>query len=152
MKETLKETKNRLSVTFWTTIIIPLVAALLFEIGIVLPGYFAAESVQAEFVLTAVMELLTVLFIPLALRMFKMLGTKVHDARTLWHYGVLRIGILALLLWGNTILYYLFMNATFGYMAIITLIAMMFVYPSIDKCKAEVGGCKDDETDMESAE
>ena len=37
----------------------------------------------------------------------------------------------------NTVLYYLFMNTTFGYMAIILAICLPFVYPSEARCEAE---------------
>jgi hypothetical protein len=41
------------------------------------------------------------------------------------------------MLLANTLLYYVFMNTSFGYLAIIILLCMPFVYPSKDKCMAE---------------
>ena len=37
----------------------------------------------------------------------------------------------------NTLLYYVFMNVAFGYMAIIGLLSMVFVYPSKSRCEQE---------------
>ena len=38
----------------------------------------------------------------------------------------------------NTYLYYLYMNTTFGYMAIIGLLCTPFVFPTMSRCEAEV--------------
>jgi hypothetical protein len=38
----------------------------------------------------------------------------------------------------NTWLYYMFMNVAFGYMAIILLLSLMFVYPSKVRCEQDV--------------
>jgi len=87
------------------------------------------------------MELLTVILIPLALRLFKFkkIATDLSErkqAALVW-WGTIRIEMLALPLLANTLLYYLYMSTTFGYMAIILLICMVFIYPSKDKCYFE---------------
>lgn len=115
---------------FWVMIIIPMIVAILYETDMLLGGDFAGNGYEStEFIVTIVMELLTLAAIPLALRLFKMAGDKICDAASLSRYSLIRMAMLIVPLWGNTLLYYLFMNATFGYMAIITLIAMVFVYP-----------------------
>ena len=43
----------------------------------------------------------------------------------------------------STILYYLFLNVSFGYLAIILLISMVFVYPSLERCVSETTPKKD---------
>lgn len=116
---------------FWVMIIIPVIVAILYETDVLLTGDLAvAGNESAEFIATIVMELLTLAAIPLALRLFKMAGDKICDEVSLMRFSLIRLAILLGPLWGNTLLYYLFMNATFGYMAIITLIAMAFVYPA----------------------
>lgn len=116
---------------FWVMIIIPVIVAILYETDVLLAGDLAvAGNESAEFIATIVMELLTLAAIPLALRLFKMAGDKICDEVSLMRFSLIRLAILLGPLWGNTLLYYLFMNATFGYMAIITLIAMAFVYPA----------------------
>jgi len=115
---------------FWVMIIIPVIVAILYETDVLLAGDLAvAGNESAEFIATIVMELLTFAAIPLALRLFKMAGDKICDEASLSRYSMIRMAMMIVPLWGNTLLYYLFMNATFGYMAIITLIAMVFVYP-----------------------
>lgn len=116
---------------FWVMIIIPVIVAILYETDVLLAGDLAiAGNESAEFIATIVMELLTLAAIPSALRLFKMAGDKICDEVSLMRFSLIRLAILLGPLWGNTLLYYLFMNATFGYMAIITLIAMAFVYPA----------------------
>lgn len=116
---------------FWGMIIIPVIVALLYETNILLTGDFAGNGNEgAEFIITIVMELLTLAAIPLTLRLFKMAGDKICDEASLTRFSLIRLAILIFPLWANTLLYYLFMSATFGYMAIITLISMVFVYPA----------------------
>lgn len=135
---TINDTKRRLTTLFIAVVAVAAIIVAACETDILEAGVYAdGQFMQAEFVLTTLMELLTIAAVPLALRLFKMLGSKVCDANALWRYGSVRLAMLAVPLLGNTILYYLFMNATFGYMAIITLIAMAFVYPTTDRCISE---------------
>jgi hypothetical protein len=95
-----------------------------------------------EFVMTAVMELVTLGTVFLALRLFKF--NKVHDDlatrkyAALKKWGLLRLLMLGLPMMYNTYLYYMFMNTTFGYMAIIQMLCMPFVFPSKSRCEAEI--------------
>ena len=52
-------------------------------------------------------------------------------------WGFVRLAMLAFLVIVNVACYYLYMNASFGYMAIIAAICMLFVYPSLGRCKEE---------------
>lgn len=116
---------------FWGIITVPVIAASLYETNMLLGGDFADNGHEGtEFIVTVVMELLTLVSIPSALRLFKMADKKICDEASLSRYSLIRMAMMIIPLWGNTLLYYLFMNATFGYMAIITLIAMVFVYPA----------------------
>jgi hypothetical protein len=56
----------------------------------------------------------------------------------LMKWGQCRLAMLALPLFMNVLFYYLFMNTTFGYMGIILLLCMPFVYPSMNRCRAEL--------------
>jgi hypothetical protein len=100
-----------------------------------------ATEKQTEFLLTTLMELLTLTCVYMALRLFKF--DKVHQelvtrkADGLRRWGLIRLAILLLPMPLNTVLYYLFMNTTFGYMAIILAICLPFVYPSEARCEAE---------------
>lgn len=119
---------------------ITVVLVVLFETDVLPSGLMATEK-QTEFLLTTLMELLTLASVYLALRLFKF--DKVHQelvtrkADGLRRWGLIRLAILLLPMPLNTVLYYLFMNTTFGYMAIILAICLPFVYPSEARCEAE---------------
>ena len=84
---------------------------------------------------------MTIIIIPLSLRLFKFksverkLATKKQHALLRW--GVLRIIMLGIPMIINAILYYGFLAVEFGYLSIILLISMIFIYPSKDKCYYE---------------
>ena len=119
---------------------ITVVLVVLFETDVLPSGLMATEK-QTEFRLTTLMELLTLASVYMSLRLFKF--DKVHQelvtrkADGLRRWGLIRLAILLLPMPLNTVLYYLFMNTTFGYMAIILAICLPFVYPSEARCEAE---------------
>ena len=121
---------------FWGTVAVPLLIATVYECDVLPTGVFAGKA-QEEFLAVIIMELLTIVMIPLALRLFKAkdVERKVAEGDTLalriW--GALRILMITVPLLLNTIGYYLFMNTTFGYMALILLICLPFVYISPKK-------------------
>jgi hypothetical protein len=93
-------------------------------------------------------ELLTLIAVPLALRLFKFgavrrrLYEDNEHALAIW--GTIRILILGLPMVMSALLYYLFLNASFGYIAIILLISMLFIYPSMERCVSETTAPKND--------
>ena len=119
---------------------ITIVLVVLFETDVLPSGLMATEK-QTEFLLTTLMELLTLPSVYMALRLFKF--EKVHQdlvtrkADGLRRWGLIRLAILLPPMLLNTVFYYLFMNTTFGYMAIIQAICLPFVYPSEARCEAE---------------
>lgn len=119
---------------------ITVLLVVLFETDVLPSGLMATEK-QTEFLLTTLMELLTLASVYMSLRLFKF--DKVHQelvtrkADGLRRWGLIRLAILLLPMPLNTVLYYLFMNTTFGYMAIILAICLPFVYPSEARCEAE---------------
>ena len=137
----MKETRNLLMTLFCIPIGYVVAVAIVFETNIFESGVYADDK-NVEFMMTAVMELVTLGTVFLALRLFKF--NKVHDdlvARkyaALKKWGLLRLLMLGLPMMYNTYLYYMFMNTTFGYMAIIQMLCMPFVYPSKSRCEAEV--------------
>ena len=52
-------------------------------------------------------------------------------------WGMLRMLMLCVPVISNLTLYYLFLNPTFAYLALIHVISLMFVYPTMDRCVAE---------------
>lgn len=137
----MKETRNLLMTLFCIPIGYVVAIAIVFETNIFESGLYADDK-NVEFMMTAVMELVTLGTVFLALRLFKF--NKVHDDlvaskyAALKKWGLLRLLMLGLPMMYNTYLYYMFMNTTFGYMAIIQMLCMPFVYPSKSRCQAEV--------------
>lgn len=130
-----------MTLEFWLPVALSLIIVVLYETESLADGVWATDK-SLEFVIATVMELLTICLIPLALRLFKFkhIHRQLHQAAedvrrsSLLRYGSLRLNMLCLPLLVNTLLYYLFMNVAFGYMAIILLLCLFFVYPSMARC------------------
>ena len=115
---------------------VAVVIAALYELDI-LPSGMMAGRPQDEFLSTISMELITIVFIPVALRMFKTKDVEKRledgDIKAFRKWGLVRILMITVPLVLNTLLYYSFMNTTFGYMALILLICLPFIYPAARK-------------------
>ena len=137
----MKNVKNTLTVLLWTVLALALIVVVLFETDVLMFGYYAGSGEQAEFLLTTMMELLTLAVIPLSLKLFKF--PRVHadlvsrKAEALRKWGLLRLLMLLVPLLVNTLLSYAYANVAFGYMAIILVIVLPFVYPSMERCQSE---------------
>lgn len=137
----MKRTLLYLNIVYWGAIAIALVMTFLFESEMILSGETAGDK-EAEFLFMTLMELVTIAAIPTALRLFKM--KKVRDRlvrrkeKALLKWGLVRILILCVPLLADVLLYYLFMQPTFGYLAIIIVLCMVFVFPSKGRCNYEV--------------
>lgn len=136
----MKKVIRTLKYLFSLILLVTLLLVLVFESELLLPGFILVES-KVDFVIKYIMELMTIIIIPLSLRLFKFksverkLATKKQLALLRW--GVLRIIMLGIPMIINTILYYGFLAVEFGYLSIILLISMIFIYPSKDKCYYE---------------
>lgn len=115
---------------------VAVVLAALYELDI-LPSGMLAGRPQDEFLSTISMELITIVFIPVALRLFKTKDVEKRleegNIKAFRKWGLLRILMITVPLVLNTLLYYSFMNTTFGYMALILLICLPFIYPASRK-------------------
>ena len=115
---------------------VAVVIAALYELDI-LPSGMLAGRPQDEFLSTISMELITIVFIPVALRLFKTKDVEKRleegNIKAFRKWGLLRILMITVPLVLNTLLYYNFMNTTFGYMALILLICLPFIYPASRK-------------------
>lgn len=136
----MKRTVRILQAIFWISIAIGLAMVALFETNVLLEGDLSGNGV-VEYYWTLAMELITIVAIPTALRLFRFGGVRrrlASDKQSLLPLALLRMALLALPMLANALLYYLFMSTTFGYMGIICLLCMTFVYPSAQRCEAEV--------------
>ena len=132
----MKKTVNILRTLFIASVGIAVVVAALYELDI-LPSGILADRPQDEFLCTIAMELVTIVFIPIALRLFKTKDVDRRldegDIKTFKTWSIVRILMITVPLLMNTLLYYIFMNTTFGYMALILLICLPFIYPATRK-------------------
>ena len=132
----MKKTVNILRTLFIASVGIAVVVAALYELDI-LPTGVLADRPQDEFLCTIAMELVTIVFIPIALRLFKTKDVDRRldegDIKTFKTWSIVRILMITVPLLMNTLLYYSFMNTTFGYMALIQLICLPFIYPAARK-------------------
>ncbi len=132
--------RKLLLVEFWIPLFICFCTTILFENDLLPSGGWLDNKVQ-EYYVAIVMELLTIITIPLSLRLFKfgfvkrqLLSSPVHALGT---WGSLRLCMLTVPMMVNCGLYYMYMNVAFGYMAIIGALCLCFVYPSKDRCQLE---------------
>ncbi|MDO4160686.1 MAG: hypothetical protein Q4D41_09545 [Prevotellaceae bacterium] len=137
----MNKTRNILMAEMLFSIAVSLIIVVLFETDTLLPGTFAADT-NTEFLSVTMMEIITICAIPFALRLFKFKGVNrslsADKERGLLVWGSVRMMGLCLPMMVNTLLYYLFsFNVAFGYMAIICLICLVFIYPSMRRCLAE---------------
>lgn len=137
----MKQTQTILKLQFWTDLTVTAVMAVLFETEVLSTGLLAGLSPNTELVVTTLVELLSLLLIPVSLKMFKFKPVRKdlmqRKEQALRKWGVVRLGVLFSVLFVNTLLYYIYMNTAFGYLAIITLLCLPFVYPSRDRCLTE---------------
>lgn len=141
----MKKVRSLLLYTFWGFIALSVLMAFAFETDL-LPAGVGAEEKSLDFVLLSVMELVTICLIPLALRLFKfsgirrrlLTGTEDDRAQQLLRWGVSRMMLLCVPMFINTLSYYWFLNVAYGYMAIIGLLCLVFVYPSLQRCHDEI--------------
>ena len=109
---------------------------------------------QTGYVVQMVMILLTLSLVPLALRLFKFklihASLLASPAAALLKWGSVRILVLGLLLVTNTLLYYIYgFEPSFGYLAVMILLTMPFVVPTMSRCKAETEEEKVEEAEKE---
>lgn len=136
----IKQSQKILLINFWLAIAIVLLMIVFYELEILEPTLLASH-VQWVFGLQILMEIATIALIPLALKMFsfKWVHRKLVEGKgnALLSWGTTRLNMLCVPMLVNTFLYYQVMSPAFGYMAIILLLCLFFVYPSMGRCVAE---------------
>lgn len=137
----MKRTARILQTQLWAMVALSLCAVIVYESGLLMPGDLYGDP-QFDFVCATAMELLTVCALPVAMRLFKFRRIRQslveRKEAALLKWGTVRLQLLCVPLLVNTLLYYILgMNVAFGYMAIILLIGVAFVYPSRGRCEEE---------------
>ena len=132
----MNKTINLLRTVLIVNVGLAVVLAAFYELDM-LPSGMLAGRAQDEFLCTISMELLTIVPIPVGLRLFKTKDVERRldegEIKAFRKWGLVRILMITVPLVLNTLLYYNFMNTTFGYMALILLICLPFIYPATRK-------------------
>ena len=133
----MKKISKQLTFVYVLLVAVALAIVAIYELGLLESGVLA-DSKQTEFVAMTVMELTSIGAAFLGLRLFKF--HMIHDElaclkeSAMLKWGMLRLLILEVPMVVNTYLYYMYMNATFGYLAIILLLTLPFVMPTVSRC------------------
>ena len=137
----MNKVQRMLMIVFWSNVVVVAIVILTGETNFMPYDRFKGDT-KTEFYLLTIMELLTICIIPLALRLFKFnkVNTDLLQKReqALARWGIIRLDMLCLPMFINAVLYYVYMHAAFGYLAIILFICLFFVYPSMSRCQSEV--------------
>lgn len=142
----MKKVSKQLTLVYILLAAIALAIVVLYELDVLESGSLA-DSKHTEFVALTVMELSTLAMAFLGLRLFKFpmihiqLVTEKEAAMLKW--DLLRLFVLEVPMIVNTYLYYMYMNPTFGYLAIILLLCLPFVFPSEGRCLDETNENRD---------
>ncbi len=136
MDNNIISTRKILFTEFLFFISASIIMIVLYESDIILSGALSVNK-SSEFVILTTMELLTLLLIPLSLKLLKIKFVKKSIANrpqtNLLKWSMLRLFLIGLPMTVNVLLYYSYMNVAFGYMAIIGLLSMFFIYPSKER-------------------
>ena len=121
-----------IKIIFWAVLALMLAAVILFETNEQLTGFLGMTEAD-EFTLLSVMEMLTLMSIFLMLRLFKFerIARQIEESpqRALPLWTSVRVAVMLVMIAANGLLYYGTMNTTFGYLAIIMMVSLPFVYP-----------------------
>ena len=136
----MKRISKNLTLIYILLTALTLAVIVVFETDMLESGLLAGEN-QSEFIFTFVMELVSLGAAFLGLRLFKFKAVHddliAHKERAMMKWGTIRLLILQVPMLADTLLYYMYMNTTFGYLAIMLLLCLPFVFPSQNRCLAE---------------
>lgn len=139
----MKQTRNMLMVVY---IMMLLMTAAIYICGDFLEVDMAfltsAADKQTGYVVQMIMILMTLCLVPVSLRLFKF--KQIHASLlanpegALLKWGIIRILTLGLLMLSNTILYYIYgFEPAFGYLGVMVMLTMPFIFPTMSRCKTE---------------
>lgn len=94
-----------------------------------------------QYTVLMLMELITICFIPVALKMLslKLVKRKILKGGICIYrsFALFRISMIGLPMLANVFFYYQYMSVAFAYMAIIGALCFVFIYPSEGRCLNE---------------
>lgn len=137
----LREAHRTLMFLFWGLVVLSVFITVVYETEW-LTETFVGDDSRVVFILQTILELVTIVCIPVSLRLFKwkVIANKLKGSpRALSTWGSLRILLLCVPLLCDTLLYEQTRMPSFGYLAVILLLCLFFIYPSKDRCRADIG-------------
>lgn len=144
MTRRMEKVRRFLILELCAALIMVVIIVLLYESGWLLPGSMMGNA--SLFVVEIVMQLITLLFIPLALYLLKLGGVRKSlkrkntiAATAYCRWSSLRMLMICLPMVLNVLFYYLYGEETsFFYMAVVLLVSLSFIYPSKNRCEEEI--------------
>lgn len=136
----MKRTQKHLMTTFLLFLAVALIMVICFENDFLPTGVLISEDKNAEFIAVSIIELSNIALIPMSLRLFKtkQVSLKLTTPEALLKWGLVRMLMLCIPLLADVLLYYMYMNVAFGYLAIIVFICLFFIVPTKDRCCSEI--------------
>ena len=135
----------QLRAAFVACVVLGVVIISVFETRLGKQGGLAGDK-TAEFITYTVMILLTIVLIPFALKLHKtglfkraMASGETEPYARYRLFANSRIALLGALWLLNGVFYEIFLRAGFGYLAIIGLVSMVFVWPTKARMRQEMG-------------
>lgn len=140
----MKRIQKILQINYFLNLIIVLLWIVLNENDVFNIVGSAHENTNSDFLSASIMEVITICFIPVSLRLFKfgVIRQAIKDDKTpllntFFAYSLVRLEMLLMPMLVNAVLYYVFMNVAFGYMAIILFLSTLFIFPTQERCEQE---------------
>lgn len=144
MKEQIKKTLNQHKLAFILTWVLPLLCVVLGEAEVIENGQYQGNA-QMEYILQSIGILLTIGLIPFALRIFSLnLVKRIQELpltealKSYQRWGEVRLFLIAVPALLNVQFYYLTLNTTGLFCAVMALIASLFCVPSENRLKNEL--------------
>lgn len=109
------------------------------ELDLLPTGYWSLFT-KSEYFSTLFMELLSLINIPLSLKIFhfSFIKKKMKSKDSLFlNFCLVRLYMLLIPMAINIFFYYAYMNPALGYLGIICSITILFIYPSTQRCENE---------------
>lgn len=131
--------QQKLLVFFWGLLGASGLLVLLAETEMIVLPVMSSNGV---FISQVLLELFSIVCIPLALRLFTF--DRIHQElinrkeKALLKWGLVRLSLLQIPMFANLVCYYQSYSPAFAYLAIILFLCLFFVNPSKERCNAEI--------------
>ena len=144
MVEVIKQLLKRLKIEFVAVWCLVLLLVVCYEVGLFTEGIFVGD-VRMDYILTTIGILLTIVMIPLSLRIFNLNLVKrisklstFEALKSYRRWSEVRLSLLLVAALLNMSIYYLTLNTTGLFCSLMALLATLFCIPSIERLLKEL--------------